>query len=233
MPPAPVRGGRAGRSPRGRSRGSPRSPRRSCPSGGSPPARARACGRRRARRCLHRRRPPARRRGRRRAPGSRGARCTRRRTRWPPRSREILARNAHPPVGLRADRVDDGVVELGEIVVRQVAADLDPAQEPEAGLGGDPLERLRDRLDLRVVGSDAEADEPPGRGQPLDHVHLDRQVGVEQVSGGVEARRAGADDGDAQGHASILRVAATRASVRAAGATAADRVGGRVVLDLE
>jgi hypothetical protein len=127
-----------------------------------------------------------------------------------PGAGKILTRNFHPPVGLRTDRVDDGVVQVGEIVLRQVAADLDPAQEPEPRLGGDPLERLRDRLDLRMVGSDAEANEPPGRGQTLEHVHLDRQVCAEQVTCGVEARRAGADDRDAQGHAPILERATAR-----------------------
>ena len=49
-----------------------------------------------------------------------------------PRAGQVLARDAEPPVGLRADRVDDGVVEPRELVVRDVAADLDVAEEAEA-----------------------------------------------------------------------------------------------------
>ena len=89
---------------------------------------------------------------------------------------QVLAGDAQPPVGLRADRVDDRVVEPRELVVREVAADLDVAEEAEARLRGDLLERARDGLDLRVVGRDAEPDEPPRRRQPLDHVDLDREV---------------------------------------------------------
>jgi hypothetical protein len=48
-----------------------------------------------------------------------------------------------------------------------------------------------------VVGRDAEPHEPPRRRQPLEHVDLD-VARLEQVVGGVEARRARADDGDAQ-----------------------------------
>ena len=109
---------------------------------------------------------------------------------------QVLARDAHPPVALRADGVDDGVVELEQLVVLDVAADLDVAEEAEARLERDLLEGARDRLDLRMVGRDAEAHEAPGRRQPLDHVDLDRDVGAEQRAGGVEAGRAGADDCD-------------------------------------
>ena len=91
-----------------------------------------------------------------------------------PRAGQVLARDPEPPVGLRADGVDDGVVEAREVFVVQVAADLDVAEEAEARLVGDPLERARDRLQLRVVGRDAEPDEPPRGRQPLDHVDLDR-----------------------------------------------------------
>ena len=97
-----------------------------------------------------------------------------------PRAGQVLAGDAEPPVGLRADRVDDGVVEPRELVVRDVAADLDVAEEAEARPPRDLLERARDRLDLRVVGRDAEPDEPPGRRQPLDQVDLDRQVARQQ-----------------------------------------------------
>ena len=116
-----------------------------------------------------------------------------------PRARQVLAGDAEPPVGLGADRVDDGVVERGELLVRDVAADLDVAEEAESRARGDLLEGTRDGLELGVVGSDAEPDEPPRRRQPLDHVDLDRRIlAREQRGRRVERGRAGADDGDAQ-----------------------------------
>src|SRR6266545_1970145 len=111
---------------------------------------------------------------------------------------QVLAGNAKTPIGLRSERVDDGVVELGQLLVRDVAADLDVAEEAEARLRGGLLERARHRLDVRVVGRDAEANEAPRRRQPLDHVHLDLTVGCEEARCRVEPGRAGADDGDAK-----------------------------------
>ena len=96
-----------------------------------------------------------------------------------PRAGEVFARNVQATVALRTGRVDDRVVEPGEIRMREVASHLDVAEEPEARPGRDPLERPGDRLQLRVVGRDAEPHQTPGRGQALDHVHLDRQVRVE------------------------------------------------------
>ena len=54
-----------------------------------------------------------------------------------PRAGQVLARDPEPAVGLRAERVDDGVVEAEELVVRDVLPDLDVAEEPE------PLRRAR------------------------------------------------------------------------------------------
>ena len=70
-----------------------------------------------------------------------------------------------------------------------VLADLDVPEEAKPGLLRDPLERARDLLQLRVIRGDAEPHEPPGRREPLDHVHLDRLLGGEQVPGRVERRR--------------------------------------------
>src|SRR5690348_11272978 len=58
-----------------------------------------------------------------------------------------------------------------------------------------------DRLDLRMVGRDARADESPGRRQPLDHVDLELLGPIlEQVPCRVEAGRPGADYRDADDH---------------------------------
>ena len=117
-----------------------------------------------------------------------------------PRAGEILAGDAELPVGLRADRVDDRVVQPRQLLVRDVPPDLDVAEEAEPGSRGDPLEGARHRLDVRMVGRDTEADEPPRGRQALDHVDLDRRLlALEERVGGVEPGGAGADDGDAQG----------------------------------
>ena len=79
----------------------------------------------------------------------------------------------------------------------EIPPDLDVAEKAEPGLRGDLLERLRDGLQLRMVGRDTEPNEPPRRGQPLEHVDLDRRVSRQQRARGIEARRARTDNGDA------------------------------------
>src|SRR5512132_2673730 len=115
-----------------------------------------------------------------------------------PRAWEIFAGNPELPIGLRTDRIDDGVVQLRKVVVVQIAPHLDVSQETETGFRGDALEGTGDRLELRVVGRYAEADEPPRRRKPLDHVDLDRNIRVEKRAGGVEARRSRAHYGDSE-----------------------------------
>ena len=57
-----------------------------------------------------------------------------------PGARQILAGDVQPAIALRAEGVDDRVVEASQIGVREITADLDVAEEPEAGLQRDPLE---------------------------------------------------------------------------------------------
>ena len=124
-------------------------------------------------------------------------------------------------IGLGADRVDDGVIALEQILVRDGGADLDVAEEPKAGFCSGFLEGARDGLDVLVVGGDAKPDEPPRRRQAVDHVHLDgRFVALQQRVGGIEAGGAGADDRDPErrgAHSASLARSARRASVLSRG----------------
>src|SRR5262249_12122555 len=122
-----------------------------------------------------------------------------------PRPRQVLTRDAETPIRLRSYRVRNGVVVVLQLRGSHVAAHLDVPEEAEAGSGRDLLERARDRLDVRVVRGDAEADEPPGRRKPLDHVDLRGDSGVQQVTGGVEGCRPGSDYGDAERSAGAVR----------------------------
>ena len=116
-----------------------------------------------------------------------------------PRAWELLPRDPESLVGLRAEGVDHGVEDLEQVHVREVAADLDVAEEAKARLLRDALERARDALELRMVGRNAEPDEAPWRRQALDHVHLDAETGVEQSARGIKPGRARADHGNSDG----------------------------------
>ena len=72
----------------------------------------------------------------------------------------------------------------------EIAPDLDVAEEPEARPRGDLLEHARDRLDVRVVGRDAQPDKAPRCGQPVEEVDLDRELRGEELARGIEPGRA-------------------------------------------
>ncbi len=126
------------------------------------------------------------------------------------RAGEVFAGDAQRAVRGRAGGVDDRVIVGQQVLARDVLAEGDVAEEAKARVRGGLLIDARDGLDLRVVGRHAGADEPPWRGQALEHVHLEcgRRGVLEQVSGGVEAGRAGADHGDADGDSSSSSVMA-------------------------
>ena len=85
-----------------------------------------------------------------------------------------------------------------QVLAGDVLAEMHVSEETEARMFGRLLVHAADGLDLGMVGRDARADEAPGRGQALDHVHLQRGGGIlQQVPGRVEAGRAGADHRDA------------------------------------
>ena len=149
-----------------------------------------------------------------------GGRCTKRRSWSPgaiPRGPRLRCRD-----GCRsgADRVDDDVVTLEQLGAGDVLAERDAAEEAEVLVRGGLLIDARHVLDLRVVRGDAEADEAERRRQLVDQV--DVKSCVQQLAGGVEAGRTGADDGSASGHG--VRVpGASRAGIHRAATGSARR----------
>jgi hypothetical protein len=115
---------------------------------------------------------------------------------------EVLAGDAHAPIGLGADRVDDRVVAGVQVVVGELRAVLDVAEEAELGVRRGLLVDAADRLDVGVVRRHSAAHQAPRRGQAVVDVDLDVQVrmrlALEEVPGSVEARRARSHDRDAQ-----------------------------------
>ena len=63
-----------------------------------------------------------------------------------------------------------------QIVVGQVFAVFDVPEKAEAGILRDALVDFGHRLDLGMIGRDAAAHQPVGRGQAVEHVDLDGQV---------------------------------------------------------
>src|SRR6476646_7452510 len=116
-----------------------------------------------------------------------------------PGALEVFARNPEAAVGLRTDRVEDGVVQLDELVVGDVPSHLDVAEEAEARPRSGLLERARDGLDVLVVRPDTQADEAVRRRQTVEQVDLDRRiVALQECVGGVEPGRPRPDDRDSE-----------------------------------
>jgi hypothetical protein len=108
---------------------------------------------------------------------------------------ELLAGDAELPVDAGAVGEDDRVVPVGQLAHADVAADVDVAEEAEARPSRGLLVDADHRLDLGVVGRDTGADQAIRGRQPVEDVDLRRRLLLAQeVLGGVEPRRAGADD---------------------------------------
>lgn len=115
-------------------------------------------------------------------------------------SGEVLTGHVEPAVDARARCVNDGVVALGQLRVGNVPAELHAADEAHLRALQDFAQRPGDAFDLGVVGGDAVAHQPVGRGEPVQHVNGDRLAflpgqGVRSVDPG----GAGPDHRDAQG----------------------------------
>ena len=115
------------------------------------------------------------------------------------RSGQLLAGDPEAAIDRGPVGGDDRVVALLELGDGDVAADLDVAEELKALARRRLLIDADHRLDLRVVGGDAGADEAERGGEAVEHVDLDGDVlALEQVLGRVETGRPGADDRDPQ-----------------------------------
>ena len=124
----------------------------------------------------------------------RGGRCTRPRSGSRGRSRGGPRRGCRAgcPSACRSRRRPRGSARAAR--ERDVLAQRDPAEERKPGLRGGLLVHARDGLDVRVIGCDAGADETEGRRQRVEQIYGEARR--QQLVGGVEAGRAGADDGD-------------------------------------
>ena len=128
---------------------------------------------------------------------------------------QVLSGDLHPAVAAGTVGVDDGVDDLPQLGDGQVATNGHVTEEPDSGLLQGSLEGVADGADGVMVRCHPVADQPERDGQPVDHRHLHRYVVLLAESlGRVDARRAGADDGDHQ------RCAVHRALHRAQSASA-------------
>ena len=138
-----------------------------------------------------------------------------------PRAGQVLAGDAEPPVGLRADRVDDRVVEPQQLVVRDVAADLDVAEEAEARAARAVFSNARETaLMFSWSGATPRRTRPHGVGsRSIRSTSTGGSLALQQRVGRVEPGRARSRR-RRRGEASSSRVSASQRVSGAAGAAA-------------
>ena len=122
-------------------------------------------------------------------------------------ARQVLARNAEPPVPHRPGRVDHRVVSRQQVVAGHILAQVHAAEKPDVGAFQHPAQVLGDRLDRLVVGGHPVPDQAVGRGQPIVDIHPDPHRPVRPFERGrmldqrlrrVQPGRTGPDDRDLQ-----------------------------------
>jgi hypothetical protein len=112
---------------------------------------------------------------------------------------QILAGDAHAPVGLGTDGVDDLMVEPLQLPVVEIDPVGDVPEEADPWVGQDLVEDAGHRLDGLVIGRDAVAHQPERGGEAVEDIDGQGDIRVpEQALGGIESGWAGADDGDPQ-----------------------------------
>ena len=114
-------------------------------------------------------------------------------------AREIFTGDSQPAVVRRADGKNDRVVVALDVLHGEIGAEVHVAEEAHPRVFEGLVERRDDRLDLRVIGRHAVADQAVRCMQTFDDVDADRVVlRLEQRIDEKKAGRSGADDGDAQ-----------------------------------
>ena len=101
---------------------------------------------------------------------------------------------------LQPKGVDDLVEVLAQLLHREIATDLNVAEEPEPGVPRRPLVAADDALDALVVRSHSVTNQAVRHGHALEHVDAQMHaLLLEESVGSVETGRPRADDGYAEG----------------------------------
>ena len=123
-----------------------------------------------------------------------------------PDLRQLLARDAELAVDHHAGGDDHRVVGLDQFVPGEVATDVEIAGKAQVRLVQELIELADHGFGALVVGRDAGPDQPEGRGQAVDDVDAEVRPAAQQPVRGIEAGRAGADDGNPVSHGGPLSI---------------------------
>ena len=111
---------------------------------------------------------------------------------------QILSGDAHTPIGLGTDGIDDLIVEPLQFLVMDLDTVGDVAEETDSRIRQRPVQNAGHRLDRLVIGRNTVTDQPERCGETIEDIDCQDEVGfLEKSFGGIEPRWSSANDGDA------------------------------------
>ena len=111
---------------------------------------------------------------------------------------QILSRDAHTPIGLGTDGIDDLIIEQLQFLVMDVDTVGDVAEETDSGVRQRPIQNAGHRLDRLVIGRNTVTDQPERSGETVEHIDCQDEVAfLEKSFGGIESGWSSANDGNA------------------------------------
>jgi hypothetical protein len=111
---------------------------------------------------------------------------------------QILSRDAHTPIGLGTDSIDDLIIEPFQFLVMDVDTVGHVAEETDVRIRQRPIQNAGHRLDRLVIGRNTITDQPKRSGETAKDIDGQDEVGLlEKRFGGIEPGWPSANDGNA------------------------------------
>src|SRR4029453_13864985 len=111
---------------------------------------------------------------------------------------QLLPRDAHTPIGLGTDGIDDLIIEPLQLLVMYVDTVGDVAEETDSRIRQRPTQNGGHRLDRLVIGRNTVTDQPERSGETIEDIDRQDEVGfLEKRFGGIEPGWPSANEGNA------------------------------------
>jgi hypothetical protein len=111
---------------------------------------------------------------------------------------QILSGDAHTPIGLGTDGIDDLIVEPLQFLVMDVDTVGDVAEETDSGIRQRPVQNAGYRLDRLVIGRNTVTDQPERCWETVEDIDCQDEVRfLEKSFSGIDSGWSSANDGNA------------------------------------
>src|SRR5829696_331190 len=111
---------------------------------------------------------------------------------------QILSRDAHTPIGLGTDGIDNLIVAPLQFLVMGVDTVGDVAEEPDSRIRQRPVQNAGHRLDRLVIGRNTVTDQPERSGETVEDIDGQDELGfLEKSFSGIDSGWSSTNDGNA------------------------------------